>query len=240
MAVQLFEELIDENGHLEIPEGVRKILPNTLMNCEKLTSLDLSGFKTDNVTSMSYMFMFCRSLTRLNLSGFKTDNVTRMEYMFYGCSGLTRLDMSGFKTDKVTTMEYMFNDSYRLKTIYVGADWSTASVTSSKNMFAYCYGLVGGAGTTYNVNHINHDYARIDGGTDNPGYFTAKPEGFIDQLAGDLDYDGNVDEADLKLLVNVVMDGNKNKLADADLNGDGNVDAADVVMLVNIIKSQKK
>lgn len=207
-------------------------------NCEKLTSLDLSGFKTDNVTSMSYMFMFCRSLTRLNLSGFKTDNVTRMEYMFYGCSGLTRLDMSGFKTDKVTTMEYMFNDSYRLKTIYVGADWSTASVTSSKNMFAYCYGLVGGAGTTYNVNHINHDYARIDGGTDNPGYFTAKPEGFIDQLDGDLNYDGDVDEADLKLLVSLVMDGNK--LADADLNGDGKVDAADVVMLVNIIKSQNK
>ena len=206
--------------------------------CEKLISLDLSGFKTDNVTEMSFMFAFCSGLKKLNLSGIKTDNVTRMEYMFYGCSGLTRLDMSGFKTDKVTTMEFMFNDSYRLKTIYVGADWSTAAVTSSKNMFAYCHGLVGGAGTTYNVNHINHDYAHIDGGTANPGYFTAKPEGFIDQLEGDLNYDGDVDEADLKLLVSLVMDGNK--LADADLNGDGNVDAADVVMLVNIIKNQKK
>ncbi len=43
MAIQLFKELIDENGHLEIPEGVRKILPNTLMNCEKLTSVSIIG-----------------------------------------------------------------------------------------------------------------------------------------------------------------------------------------------------
>ena len=42
MAIQLFKELIDENGHQEIPEGVRKILPNTLMNCEKLTSVVIS------------------------------------------------------------------------------------------------------------------------------------------------------------------------------------------------------
>ena len=39
MAVQLFKELIDENGHLEIPAGTRKILPDTLMNCENLTSV---------------------------------------------------------------------------------------------------------------------------------------------------------------------------------------------------------
>ena len=39
MAVQLFKELIDGNGHLEIPEGVKKILPNTLMKCENLTGL---------------------------------------------------------------------------------------------------------------------------------------------------------------------------------------------------------
>ena len=39
-------------------------------------------------------------------------------------------------------------------------------------MFRNCEKLVGGKGTTYDSNHLHVDYAHIDGGTDNPGYFT--------------------------------------------------------------------
>ena len=46
--------------------------------------------------------------------------------------------------------------------------------SSSTSMFAGCTSLVGGAGTKYNANHKDKTYARIDGGTSNPGYFTAK------------------------------------------------------------------
>ena len=145
-------------------------------DCNSLTNLDLSRFNTENVTDMDYMFLGCSSLTSLDLSGFKTDNVTNMQYMFYCCSSLTNLDLSSFKTDKVANMQYMFNDCYRLTTIYVGDGWSTAAVTASNSsmMFAYCYELSGGAGTKYDANHIDYTYARIDGGTANPGYFTDK------------------------------------------------------------------
>ena len=34
--------------------------------CNKLTSLDLSNFNTNNVNDMSYMFYDCSSLTSLN------------------------------------------------------------------------------------------------------------------------------------------------------------------------------
>ena len=34
--------------------------------------------------------------------------------------------------------------------------------------------LSGGAGTTYNSSYIDKTYARIDGGTSSPGYFTSK------------------------------------------------------------------
>jgi hypothetical protein len=40
-------------------------------------------------------------------------------------------------------------------------------------MFLDCTSLVGGAGTTYDANHVDVNYARIDGGTDAPGYFTS-------------------------------------------------------------------
>ena len=63
-------------------------------NCSSIQSLDLSKFKTDNVTDMSYMFSGCSSLKELNLSNFKTDNLTNMSYMFYNCSSLSNLDLS--------------------------------------------------------------------------------------------------------------------------------------------------
>ena len=200
-------------------------------DCRSLTSLDLSSFNTQNVTKMNSMFQFCRGLKSLNVSSFKTDNVKGMDYMFYSCKSLTGLDLSGFKTDKVTTMESMFDGCSDLKTICVGADWSTAAVTSSKLMFAYCYNLTGGAGTRYSNYHTEHDYAHIDGGADNPGYFSKKVE-------GDLNIDGKVDEADVAVLVSVVM-GDRKELAGADLNHDKKVDAADVVTLVKMIMSQK-
>lgn len=42
-------------------------------------------------------------------------------------------------------------------------------------MFEYRTGLVGGAGTTYDSQKLDKTYARIDDGTEAPGYFTVKP-----------------------------------------------------------------
>ena len=144
--------------------------------CSGLTSLDVSGFKTDNVTSMRVMFYGCSGLTSLDVSGFKTDNVTDMSWMFGSCSGLTELDVSGFKTDNVTDMSYMFAYCNQLATIYASERWNMGNVEEEKkgNMFAGCYKIIGGEGTTYDPDHTNDDYARIDEGPSKPGYFTEK------------------------------------------------------------------
>jgi len=231
--------------------------------CSNLTSLNLSGFKTDNVTDMGAMFQFCSGLTSLDVSGFNNEKVAAMDNMFYkcsslksinlsnfnttnvtgmygmfsSCSGLTSLDLSGFKTDNVTNMHSMFYGCSGLMAIYAGDGWSTEKVTSDGYMFYGCTSLMGGAGTSFDGSHTDHAYARIDGGTANPGYFTAKAEGSDEQPEGDLNDDWEVDEDDVELLVRAVMGGDK--LAGADLNGDGEVDAADIVTLVNIIKSRK-
>lgn len=79
-------------------------------NCLALTSLDLSGFDTSQVTNMGSMFQDCSSITSLDLSGFDTSQVTRMNGMFNGCSALKTLDLSGFDTSKATTIAAnMFN-----------------------------------------------------------------------------------------------------------------------------------
>ena len=141
-------------------------------NCSGLKNLDVSGFKTDNVTYMESMFYGCSGLKSLDVSGFKTDNLTNMINLFYGCSGLTSLDVSNFKTDNVTQMAQMFSGCFGLTTIYVGEGWTTANVTESADMFKGCTSLVGGNGTLYDANHVDKEYARIDGGIDAPGYLT--------------------------------------------------------------------
>ena len=111
--------------------------------------------------------------TTLNLSSFNTSNVTSMRSMFFS-SAATTLDLSSFDTSNVTDMSCMFYKNTNLKTIYASDKFNTNSVTSSTNMFYNTTNLVGGAGTTYNSSFVDKTYARIDGGTSSPGYFTLK------------------------------------------------------------------
>ena len=149
-------------------------------DCYSLSNINFGEFDTSSVTDMWHMFNGCTNLEKLNLSGFDTTNVTNMNCMFYQCTSLTELDLSFFDTKNVTAMEYMFSKCSNLKIIYVkeldgsgNAGWSTASIKNSNYMFLECEKIVGGNGTTYNAEHIDATYARID--TDGaPGYFTKK------------------------------------------------------------------
>jgi surface protein len=204
--------------------------------CRNLTTIDVSGFNTDNVTNMKYMFYDCEHLTSLDVSGFKTDNVTDMSYMFYYCFRLTSLDVSGFKTDKVENMSNMFSNCLGLTTIYASKRWNMSNVLTAENMFKRCTNLIGGAGTPYDENYINGDYAHIDEGISNPGYFTYKTPPII---PGDVNGDGLVNVTDIVATVNYIMEKPSdifNKDA-ADLNGDGEVNVTDIVIMVSIIMS---
>lgn len=141
--------------------------------CTKLASLDLTGFNTANVTIMYGMFQQCYSLNTIDVTNFNTAKVEDMRYMFSECSGLTTLDLSSFNVSNVTYMDELFAYCSALTTIYVGSEWLIDSEkTSGPHMFRNCQKLVGGKGTTYDSNHLHVDYAHIDGGPDNPGYFT--------------------------------------------------------------------
>jgi surface protein len=133
---------------------------------------------TSEVTNMTYMFANCEHLTSLDVSRFNTAKVTSMNNMFYYCSNLTSLNLASFNTANVKDMRNMFMTCKKLETIYVGGGWSTKNVTMSNNMFKNCTNLKGGQGTTYDASHVDMTYAHIDGGTSNPGYFTAAPEAY--------------------------------------------------------------
>ena len=148
---------------------------NMFYGCETLTEIDISGFDTSAVTSFSQMFQNCYALsTIVGLDALNTTSATSFYRMFTNCKALTAIDISGFDGSKITDTTGMFSTCTALTTIYAkaGTDWS--SISTAGSMFSSCSNLKGGAGTAFDNTKIDASYARIDGGTSAPGYFTEK------------------------------------------------------------------
>ena len=139
---------------------------------------NLEYLDTREMTNMEKMFYECgmeSAYLNLDVRTFDTQKVTTMKDMFYGCKHLKTLDLSSFDTQHVTDMTNMFKSCDDLTTIYVGNRWTTEALTNAPQlMFVGCESIVGGAGTTYNRDFSDSDYARIDQGTSAPGYLTYK------------------------------------------------------------------
>ncbi len=138
-----------------------------------IPTIDLSAFKTDSLESMYHAFDNCETNSIIFGNNFNTQNVTNMSYAFSQINTST-LDLSSFNTSAVTNMGNMFKNSTQLTTIKVSSLWNTNNVSLSPDMFYNSIYLVGGAGTTYDLNHVDKPYAHIDGGPSNPGYLTLK------------------------------------------------------------------
>lgn len=177
-------------------------------------------------------FVYLEDLTSIKgIENLNTSDVTNMEAMFSNCISLTKLDLSCFMTSKVVNMAEMFYKCTNLTTIYVSDRWSTAMVNNSAYMFEYCTKLIGEAGTAFNSEHIDANYAHIDGGANNPGYFSKI-------LKGDANGDGALSPEDLKVMVDYIMGTTTViRFSAADINNDGNVNATDIVMLLNILNN---
>lgn len=126
-------------------------------------------------TICNYWFFACSSCVNIDLSNLDTSLVTSMESMFANMLVLTSIDISNFDTSNVTNMAQMFGNCNHLETIYASNSFVTDQVDSSSGMFQnMSTNLVGGAGTVWSGSYTDKTRAKIDGGTSNPGYFTAK------------------------------------------------------------------
>ena len=168
---ELYDPTSSEKRFVSYSENIRKVVIDESMKDALLTStVGMFWGGTDqeliNLTSIE------------GLENLNTANVTNMNSMFNRCKRLETLDLSTFDVSKVTVANYMFRGCESLKTIYCDNDWSTSAVmTQSYGMFQDCTSLVGGQGTAFDssVHYSLQDkrYARPDGGTSKPGYFTS-------------------------------------------------------------------
>ena len=99
-----------------------------------ITTIDLSGLNTTNVTTMRYMFNACSNLTSLDLSNFNTKKVSNMNNMFAGCSSLTELNLSSFEGDAIQRTERMFQSCTSLTKIDM-RNFTFTNIAYSSYMF---------------------------------------------------------------------------------------------------------
>ena len=103
-------------------------------------------------------------------------------------------------------------------------------------MFKGCTALTGGSGTKFDENHVDLDYARVDGGKEAPGYLTYKEV----RVWGDANCDGSVDVADCVLVCRFAVSDAEAEITDsgklnADVTHDGNVTADDAALILQYV-----
>ena len=134
--------------------------------------IGLDTWNTSNVEYISSMFYGCSSLTSIDLSSFDTLKINDMSYMFYGCNSVEEIDLSGFDTINVENTNSMFEDCTSLQKIYAYSSFVNTNIIYSDYMFNNDENLCGGNGTCYDSEKIDKEYAKLDGGNSDPGYFS--------------------------------------------------------------------
>ena len=138
-----------ENGSVEANTNGNKMFAYL----DNVSTLDLSGLDTSNMTNMTYMFYKSTSLTNIDVSGFDTSKAVNMSGMFNGCTNLENLNLSNFNTEKVTSMTQMFWGCNKLYNINLSS-FNTSKVTTMTHMFRDCKSLV-------NLNLSNFDTSNV-------------------------------------------------------------------------------
>jgi len=152
------EYLLSANVYLTEVIGLENLNTSVVNNMrsffyrdEALTTVDVSGFHTENVSNMLGMFEGCKSLTSIKgLDKLKNATTLDMWGMFSSCSSLRVIDLSGIdltRSSGTFNTSVMFKDCSSLRAIIVGDGW-TSNKPFGGSVFEGCTSLVGEDGTT--------------------------------------------------------------------------------------------
>ena len=113
------------------------------LNCESITSIDLSNFSFTNAKDITSMFLYCSSLETLILP--REEVVTHIEdlsYMFAICLNLKSIDLSGISFVNVKDISYIFANCLSLETVIIPNDAEINNIEKIAYAFANCQNLV--------------------------------------------------------------------------------------------------
>lgn len=118
----------------------------------------------------SFFYRAGKSNGTLKISGDLTGKTSFREMFSY--MNCKELDLSGLKYENITDLYSAFSNNAYLTTIKALTDIYGPQTTEAWGTFSGCNNLTGGNGSSYGTYGYGGLYARIDGGSENPGYFT--------------------------------------------------------------------
>ena len=148
--------------------------PLTLMNITYTDSIPLKILTVNNIklpAESYYYFGGLKNVEIININNPIVRENTNFNYLFADNPKLKEIHLENLDTSNVAVMENMFWNDTNLTTIYTSNKFKVNQVQSSTNMFLNATKIVGGNGTTYDANHVDKEYARVDE-AGSPGYFT--------------------------------------------------------------------
>ena len=126
----------------DLPTIVRFGTGNASSTNRESSLLEIIELKTDNLTTMSYMFSNCENLTYINSSNWNTSNVTEMIWLFVRCNSLRTVEgINNWDTKKVTNMDSVFSECRSLTSLDL-SNWNTSQVADIGWMFDNCNSLI--------------------------------------------------------------------------------------------------
>jgi surface protein len=110
-------------------------------NSSFITSINVTGWDTSNVTSFGLMFAYMENLTSITgLNTFDTSSATAMNGMFLELTSLTSLDVSNFDTSNVLYMNAMFMNLTNLTDINGIENFNIESLNGTSTLNAHLAG----------------------------------------------------------------------------------------------------
>ncbi|MBQ9465427.1 MAG: BspA family leucine-rich repeat surface protein [Muribaculaceae bacterium] len=132
--------------------------------CQKIESLDVSGWDTSSATRMISMFEWCSKLQSLDLTGWDFSKVITTSGMFRGCYALEEITgVENFDMSSNTYVSYMFDECRSLKSLDLSA-WDTSKCKGFEYTFYGCESLS-------SLDVSNWDFSSVDKGTSYYGDF---------------------------------------------------------------------
>lgn len=103
-------------------------------DCEKLKTIDLSGFDLSGVKYFNTMFTGCRALESIKWGSIKPSNAEEISSLFYACNNIKEIDLSGWGVSKAGSMSQFVRDCSELVTLNL-SNWNMSGITDMFCMF---------------------------------------------------------------------------------------------------------
>lgn len=127
-------------------------LAGCFYNCTSLTNVDVSTWKTNNVTNLFWLFANDQKLNNVSsLANWNTLNVRNMNGMFAYCMNLTNLGaLNSWKMNNVSDLTNAFFYCNNITTMPNFRQWNLANLRTFENGFNYCNNI-----TDINFSNVN-------------------------------------------------------------------------------------